>query len=67
MSILNLENMQTKDKFIALEELWADLSKNVDEKELTPNWHLDILDKREKNTDFQPLDEAKKQLQSLLK
>jgi hypothetical protein len=48
MSIINLENMKTSEKFIAMEEIWDDLSKNVNADEFTPDWHVDILDEREK-------------------
>jgi len=72
MSILNLETMSTSEKFMALEELWADMSKNVNSDELTPQWHLDILselDEKEKNKElkFSDFNEAKKRLQTLIK
>jgi len=67
MSILNLETMSTSEKFMALEELWEDMSKNVNSDELTPKWHLDILDEREKmlqsgEAKFENFDDVKKEL-----
>ena len=72
MSILNLETMSTSEKFMALEELLANMSKNVNSDELTPKWHLDILsdlDEKEKNNElkFSDFNEAKKRLQTLIK
>ena len=67
MSILNLEAMSTSEKFMAMEELWEDISKDIDTDELTPQWHLDILDEREKRvqsgeTKFENFDDVKKEL-----
>jgi len=67
MSILNLESMTTAQKFMAMEELWEDMSRNVDTDELTPQWHLDILDEREKEVQsgeakFENFDDVKKEL-----
>jgi len=71
MSILNLESMTTAQKFMAMEELWEDMSKNVSSDELTPQWHLDILDEREKEVQngqakFSDFKDVKKRLQSLI-
>ena len=71
MSILNLEAMSTSEKFMAMEELWEDMSKNVNTDELTPQWHLDILDDREKRVQsgeaiFYDFEETKKRLQTLI-
>ena len=46
---LDIKNMNITDKFIILEELWEDMSKNVNEDGFTPKWHLDTLEKREEN------------------
>ena len=67
MSILNIEAMSTSEKFMAMEELWEDMSKNVNTDELTPQWHLDILDDREKRVQsgeakFENFDDVKKEL-----
>ena len=40
---LDIKNMNITDKFIILEQLWEDMSKNVDEDGFTPKWHLDTL------------------------
>ena len=67
MSILNLEAMSISEKFMAMEELWEDMSKNINTDELTPQWHLDILDEREKRVQsgeakFENFDDVKKEL-----
>lgn len=71
MSMLNLEDMKTSEKIIAMEEIWSDLSKNVDADELTPQWHLKILDNREKRVKknqakFYDLESVKKDLSDLV-
>ena len=48
MSILNLNNMTTSQKFMAMEELWEDMSKNINDESLTPEWHKTVLKEREK-------------------
>jgi len=70
MSILDLENMTIAEKFIALEELWEDISKNTNPNELTPDWHLEELDKREKRVqnkeaEFYTLEDIKKEFKNL--
>lgn len=64
---LDIKNMNITDKFIILEQLWEDMSKNVDEDRFTPKWHLDILEKREENikngiSKFNDLTEVKQRL-----
>jgi len=44
---LNLEEMTVVEKLQIMEALWDDLCKNVDELE-SPEWHGEILQKREK-------------------
>ena len=56
---LNIENMNIQDKFLAMEQIWSSLN-NENIKELTPNWHLDILKDRENKTDFIDIEESKK-------
>lgn len=63
---LNIENMNIQDKFLAMEQIWSSLN-NENIKELTPNWHLDILEDRENKRNFIDIEEAKKALKSLLK
>ena len=41
-SLINIENMNIEDKFLAMEQIWSSL-KDENIKELTPNWHLNIL------------------------
>jgi len=71
MSILNLEKMETSEKFIVMEEIWGDLSKNIDADELTPQWHVDVLDAREERVrknraKFYDLEDVKKDLSDLV-
>lgn len=66
MQTLNIEALSTKQKFIALEEIWDSLKKDNSE-ELVPNWHLEVLNQREKKHDFIDLEESKKTLQNMLK
>ena len=71
MSILNLKAMSITEKFMAMEELWEDMSKNVSDDKLTPKWHLDILkelDEKEKNGElkFSSFDEVKAKLQQMV-
>ncbi|MDX4037607.1 addiction module protein [Aliarcobacter skirrowii] len=63
---LNIENMNIQDKFLAMEQIWSSL-KDENIKELTPDWHLDILEDRENKRNFIDIEEAKKALKSLLK
>ena len=65
-SLINIENMNIEDKFLAMEQIWSSL-KDENIKELTPNWHLNILKDRENKTDFIDIEEAKKSLRNLLK
>lgn len=70
MSMLNLENMKINEKIIAMEEIWCDLSQNIDIDELTPKWHIDVLNNRElrvqKNqAKFYDLDDIRKELLDL--
>ena len=46
MLTLPLEKMTTKEKLQVMEELWSDLSYNQNQIPV-PQWHKDILDKRE--------------------
>jgi len=71
MSVLNLKDMNINDKLIAMEELWEDISKDINNKTLTPNWHIEILDKlEEKETNgtlkFSSLQESKERLGNLV-
>ena len=60
MDALNLEQYNTKEKIIIMEEIWAELSKNVNKEALTPSWHLDILEERNEKKDFLDLEDVKK-------
>jgi len=68
---LELNKISITEKFIMLEDLWDDLSKRVEDKRLTPKWHLDTLNERElsiKNGDsnFNNFSDTKKRLQSIV-
>ena len=62
----DIKNMNTQEKFLVMEEIWDSLN-DQDLREFTPNWHLDILEKREIQSDFIDLEESKKTLKKLLK
>ncbi|OCL83962.1 addiction module protein [Arcobacter porcinus] len=62
----DIKNMNTQEKFLIMEEIWSSLN-NENIKELTPNWHLNILKDRENKSDFIDIEEAKKSLRNLLK
>lgn len=67
MPILNLNNMTTSQKFMAMEELWEDMSKNISDESLTPEWHKSVLKEREKQivsgkAVFENFDNAKQDL-----
>ena len=71
MPVLNLKDMNINEKFIAMEELWEDMSKNINTAELTPAWHIDILDELEKKEEngtlkFSSLQKSKERLNSLV-
>jgi hypothetical protein len=64
---LPLEEMTTEDKIRAMETIWDDLCKK-DENIISPSWHKDILDEREKaiengKEEFIDWSEAKKQIE----
>lgn len=62
-----LKKMNITDKFTMMEQLWEDMSENIEDDRFSPNWHLDILNEREKNIEnnsskFDDLDDVKKRL-----
>ncbi|RXJ94947.1 acyl-protein synthetase [Arcobacter sp. AHV-9/2010] len=62
----DIKNMNTQEKFLIMEEIWSSL--NYDDLEnLTPNWHLNVLEEREKQNNFISIEESKKALRNLLK
>jgi len=69
--IMNTKQLNMTDKFILLEQLWDDLSQNVEDDRFTPNWHLEILndlEMKEHNNqlEFSNFEDSKIRLQSLL-
>ncbi|MEA2050657.1 MAG: acyl-protein synthetase [Campylobacterota bacterium] len=66
----DLKQLNMTDKFIILEQLWEDMSKNIEDDRFTPKWHLDTLDgieKKEQNDQlkFSDFEDAKERLHSL--
>ncbi len=64
---LPLEEMTTEDKIRVMETIWDDLCKK-DENIVSPSWHKDILDEREKaiengKEEFVDWSKAKKQIE----
>ncbi len=64
---LPLEKMTTEEKIRAMETIWDDLCKK-DENIVSPSWHKDILEEREKaiengKEEFIDWSEAKKQIE----
>ena len=52
---------------MAMEELWEDMSKNLDDEILTPKWHKTVLTERENQLEngeatFENFDTAKEEL-----
>jgi Putative addiction module component len=62
---LPLEKMTVAEKLQAMEELWADLSR--DEIFESPSWHGEVLKKRAKEKNFVDWEAAKKQLRARFK
>jgi len=68
---LPLDQMSTEEKLIAMEELWADLSRNQEQFE-SPRWHEEVLKEREERVKEgleRPIDweEAKSELRRRFK
>ncbi len=68
---LKYQEIPLQEKFIILEELWQSMSQDAENSNFTPNWHLEILAKRDKQINdskasFSDLEEAKTRLQKLI-
>jgi len=68
---MDTKQLNITDKFILLEQLWDDMSQNVEDDRFTPNWHLEILNElevKERNNqlEFSNFEDSKIRLQSLL-
>ena len=68
---LPLDKMTTEEKLQAMEELWADLTKNENDFP-SPGWHKDILELRAKRVlegseDYVDWELAKKKLRNISK
>lgn len=46
-TILQLDQMSTSEKMLAMEALWSDLCDNAEAQQL-PSWHREILNSRKK-------------------
>lgn len=71
MQNLNLAQMPMSEKFLMMEQLWEDLSKQATDNGFTPTWHINILNEREAKvlggeSTFSSLSDAKKRLQSFV-
>jgi hypothetical protein len=69
--MMDTKKLNMTDKFILLEQLWDDMSQNVNDDRFTPNWHLEILNELEaqekKNQlEFTDFKDVKKRLQLLV-
>ncbi len=67
LEALELNSMSMSDKFLMMEELWGNMSKNSSSSEFSPQWHLDELNKREQKVSsgeasFSNLSEVKERL-----
>jgi Putative addiction module component len=62
---LPLEKMTVAEKLQAMEELWADLSRNEDFE--SPAWHGEVLQERAGQKNFVDWETAKEQLRARLK
>jgi hypothetical protein len=65
---LPLDKTTTADKFHALEEIWVDLQRNVEDIPC-PRWHADVLRARERRVEegrarFAPWAAAKRRISS---
>lgn len=65
MSSFDIQNMNTQEKFLIMEEIWNSLNHQY-LKEFTPNWHLDILENRENQSDFIDIEDSKKALRNAI-
>ena len=66
---LQLEKMTREEKLHMMEMLWIDLSRH-EEEIISPNWHKDVLELREKEIKsnqekFKDWESAKKELRNL--
>ncbi|HEY5297876.1 MAG TPA: addiction module protein [Verrucomicrobiae bacterium] len=64
-AVLPLEKMSVAEKLQAMEELWADLSR--DKNFESPAWHEKILQERAGRKNFMGWETAKEQLRAWLK
>ena len=42
MLAIDYSKISIDEKFIMLENLWADMTKEVNEKGFTPSWHIEV-------------------------
>ncbi len=46
LEALKIDHFTLEDKFMLLEELWESMNKDMTANDFTPQWHIDILEKR---------------------
>ena len=64
---IQIKNLSITDKFLIMEQIWDDLSKNANKSVLTPKWHLKVLNERENGSKFNDINDVKTRLQQKLK
>ncbi len=62
-----IKHLSITDKFLIMEQIWDDLSKNADKSELTPKWHIKVLNERENSLKFNDINDVKTRLQQKFK
>jgi hypothetical protein len=72
MFAIDYDKISISDKFMMLEDLWENMSKNATQKGFTPSWHIDILNDREKKvkdntSSFYDLEDIKHELYKVAK
>ncbi len=68
---IDYSQMPMSEKFLMLEKLWENMSRDATQNGFTPQWHLDELEEREENiknnkATFSDLEDAKSRLQKLI-
>lgn len=68
---LELNQMPISEKFLMMELLWENLTKNAEDNGFSPMWHFDVLNEREKKIQrgeavFNDISDVRKRLQKLV-
>ncbi|RLA06176.1 MAG: addiction module antitoxin RelB [Gammaproteobacteria bacterium] len=64
------DKINIADKFQIMEDLWQNLSQNAHDNGFSPQWHIDVLEQRERGIKtgdykFSPLSDAKIRLKDI--